>query len=155
MGFAISHGALCVEITKRDCGYSFSHPELSFCTSVTMKDSIPLLVSLSFRRFVASQRDGLEPELIALLEAEAPLSLTLYGRENLEDVAVFFRAESNHKASLWVETFQAAVRASDKMAFDLKSSAAEEVTPHLVASATAHVPTGAHAHFYKERQKLG
>ena len=91
------------------------------------------------RRVAVKRQEGIEPNIIASLEAEAPLSFTIYGREKRRDLTAYFRTESNQKASKWVDVLRAAVRAANRVAYDRKISIAEEVTSDLVASIVGHV----------------
>ena len=81
----------------------------------------------------------MEPGLVAALEAEAPLSLTVYGREKRRNAAVFFRTDSDRKANKWVGIINAAVRTGDADAYTLKKVAADHIVPDLVAVTAAHV----------------
>ena len=81
----------------------------------------------------------MEPGLVAALEAEAPLSLTVYGREKRRNAAVFFRTDSDHNANKWVGIMNAAVRTGDVEAYSLKKVAADQIVPDLVAVTAAHV----------------
>ena len=80
----------------------------------------------------------LDPSLVATLEAEAPLSLTVYGREKRRNAAVFFRTDSDRKANKWVGLIHTAVLTADANAFRLKKAAAERVVPDIVAATVAH-----------------
>ena len=100
--------------------------------------SIFLHCAHKLRRVASKQLDGLEPSFVATLEAEAPLSLTVYGREKRRNAAVFFRTDSDCKTDKWVKLIHAAVRTADANAFSLKKAAAERIVPDIVAAIAAH-----------------
>ena len=120
VGFAVANADLCTEVAGRDRGFAFAIPDLA--------------------RAAAAQPDGLPPRFLAMLEAEAPLSLTIYGREDRKDVAALFRTDRDDAAVSWVTKIRNAVEKADVRCLPAKTAAAKALVADLATAQalTAH-----------------
>ena len=88
-GWAVCHAKLVDEIAHRNAGLAFFAPHRA--------------------RQQAKEPDGLASVFLSGIESEAPLSLTVYGREEKEDVAVLFRAERDESSDSWAAAIRPGV----------------------------------------------
>jgi len=119
-GWAVQHAKLVDEIARKDCGQAFFAPERA--------------------RSQAKEPEGLASSFLSGVESEAPLSLTVYGREDHRDVAVLFRAERDEGAWSWTAAIRQAVLRADLQSKGHKEKAASVLLQDLATAQalTAH-----------------
>ena len=119
-GWAVCHAKLVDEIAHRNAGLAFFAPERA--------------------RQQAKEPDGLASVFLSGIEAEAPLSLTVYGREEREDVAVLFRAERDESSDSWASAIRQACLRANLNCKEHKEQAAASLLQDLATAQalTAH-----------------